>query len=170
MADEHILKNRMARVSKMLRGTIGQKPIMLPGLERTSYTLGSFSRILLNAQVAQVICYDGASLDDDLHLPNNEKSFWVSRTNLGEMTVPKIKTMECNIKDYDVFNSGVDHGLTSVNHFLQSNRHEASLRTCSCQYPLLWGLTCRHMLRVMFHLSGSEVLQRGDSWDICLVS
>jgi hypothetical protein len=171
MADEHSLKNRMSTVMAMLRGTIGQKPMLLPGLEKTSNNMSPFPRIMMNAQAALVLQYNCVALDDNSNrnVAADEEYYQVTRTTIGRDEMSPHDVMmhrECNLSDYDHLNSGIDHGIMPIGNVVQG--HKTSLRSCSCQYPLLWGLPCRHMLRVMFHLG--QVLSRDDnSWDKCLV-
>jgi hypothetical protein len=60
------------------------------------------------------------------------------------------------------------HGVPSKSGVIKSNGHQTSLKQCSCQYPMVMGLPCRHMLRVMLQLSGT-VLQGVHSWEQYLV-
>ncbi len=87
MADEHSLKNRMGTVMAMLRGTIGQKPMLLPGLEKTSNNMGPFPRIMMNAQAALVLQYNCVALDDNSNrnvAALDEEYYQVTRTTMGQ--------------------------------------------------------------------------------------
>ena len=149
MADMHTLKNNMNQVTAMLRGTITQSFSLLPGLERTASNLESFPRIMMNAQAALLIKYDCNPLGDDDTVPNDEKSFLVVPTNVGETTKFQLcDPMENGsmFSDHDGFNQEVDHGITLKEDRVKCNGHTTTLKKCSCQFPILWGLPCRHML------------------------
>lgn len=155
----------------MLRGTIGQKPMLLPGLEKTSNNISPFPRIMMNAQAALVLQYNCVALDDNSNrnVAADEEYYQVTRTTIGHDDMSPHDVMmhrECNLSDYDHLHSGIDHGIMPIGNVVQG--HKTSLRSCSCQYPLLWGLPCRHMLRVMFHL-GQVLSGDNNSWDKCLV-
>ena len=171
MADEHTLKNKMQRVAVMLRGTISNTNALLPGLERTAARMEPFPRIMMNAQAALLTKYDCSVLDGNT--PTTTKNcFLVVPTNAGEIVVSRPvsqTTKGSSISDYDGFNREADHGTSSMEVRMQIKGHKTTLTQCSCQYPKVWGIPCRHILRVMFHLSGS-VLRDADSWERCLVS
>ncbi len=171
MADEHTLKNKMQRVTVMLRGTISNNLALLPGLERTAAQMEPFPRIMMNAQAALLTKYDCSVLEDNATTSSNY--FSVVPTNVGDSVAshPIGQTeKDCSISDYDGFNREADHGTLSMEVRMQIKGHKTTLKQCSCQYPKVWGIPCRHILRVMFHLSGSPVLLDADSWERCLVS
>ena len=173
MADEHSLKDRMESINVLLRGVIGQKPIPLPALERIASSLSIFPRVLLNAQAALVLQYQCVPSNncDEVNLPEDEKYYLVVHANAGgELASHSLlrKKSECTLSDYADFNKEVDHGVPSNLGVIKSNGHQTSLKRCSCQYPMVMGLPCRHMLRVMLQLSGT-VLQGVHSWEQYLV-
>jgi hypothetical protein len=157
----------------LLRGVIGQKPIPLPALERIASSLNIFPRVLLNAQAALVLQYQCVPSNncDEVNLPEDEKYYLVVHANAGgELASHSLlrKKSECTLSDYADFNKEVDHGVPSNLGVIKSNGHQTSLKRCSCQYPMVMGLPCRHMLRVMLQLSGT-VLQGVHSWEQYLV-
>ena len=174
MADEHTLKNKMQKVTVMLRGTISSNLALLPGLERTAAQMEPFPRIMMNAQAALLTKYDCHVLEDNTLAPSDDnKWFLVHPTNAGDYAAPHIISAtgkDCSISDYDGFNREADHGTLSMEIRMQSKGHRTNLKQCSCQYPKVWGIPCCHMLRVMFNLSGSPALPDADSWERCLVS
>lgn len=111
---------------------------------------------------------------DDVDLTGEEKYFLVIHSNAGGMftaqdRIAQVNKKECTISDYDDLSSEIDHGIQpQLVDVITTVAHKTSLKQCSCQYQRLWGLPCRHMLRVMFHLSGS-VLVDADSWGMYLV-
>jgi hypothetical protein len=155
----------------MLRGTISNTNALLPGLERTAARMEPFPRIMMNAQAALLTKYDCSVLDGNTPT-TSENCFLVVPTNAGEIVVSRPvsqTTKGSSISDYDGFNREADHGTSSMEVRMQIKGHKTTLTQCSCQYPKVWGIPCRHILRVMFHLSGS-VLRDADSWERCLVS
>ena len=173
MADEHTLKNKMQKVTAMLRGTISNNLALLPGLERTASQMEPFPRIMMNAQAALLVKYDCFALEDNEHVPADEKCFTVVLTNAGDtVTSHPISQTEkdSSFSDYDGFNREADHGILSMEDRMQSKGHKTTLKQCSCQYPKAWGIPCRHILRVMLNLSGYPVLVDADCWERCLVS
>lgn len=151
MADEHTLKARMESITEILCGVIGQKPIALPQLDRTASSLSTFPPVLLNSQAAAILQYDCVPLtnSDDLHLSQDDKYYLVvhanAKRNLASHSTPGNKS-ECTLSDYTVFNKEVDHGVTPSSSVIKSQGHQTSLKRCSCQYPMVMGLPCRHML------------------------
>lgn len=176
LAAEHTLRNKMENVNVMLRGAIGAKPMVLPALEQTASMLHAFPRIMLNAQASLLIQYEcvPALYNNDVDVPEDEKYYLVVHSNAsGNFTSPDGEICTENKKkstlsDYDDFSTEVDHGMQPQANVIKSEGHKTSLKRCSCQYPRLWGLPCRHMLRVMFHLQGT-VLIGADSWGVYLV-
>jgi hypothetical protein len=149
MANEHSLKNRLSTVTEMLRGAIGQKPMLLPGLETTSNKLRSFPCIVINAQAALILQYNCVPVDNNRDVAANEKYYNITQATIGHNGMSSHNAMmhfasaECNLSNYDHLNRGIDHRIMPIGNFVQT--HRTSLRCCSCQYPLL-GLPCCHML------------------------
>jgi hypothetical protein len=174
MADEHTFRDKMEGINESLRGVIGQKPIALPALDRTASSLSQFPRILLNAQAQLMVQYECIPSNDynhDVNLPEDEKYYLVVHSNAIRDRVSHIlpgNKSQCTLSDYVKLIDEVDHGVSPGLGAIRSSGHQTSLKRCSCQYPLVMGLPCRHMLRVMFHLS-STVLQGVDGWERYLV-
>ena len=174
MADEHSLKERMESITTtLLRGVIGQKPIAPPKLDRTALSLSSFPRVLLNAQAQLITQYDCVPSNNcnDVDLPNDEKYYLVVHANAGHILASNSQPgdkSECTMSGYIKSNGEVDHGITPSTGVIKSSSHRTSLKRCSCQYPMVMGLPCRHVLRVIFHLSGT-VLQGIGAWEPYLV-
>jgi hypothetical protein len=164
LAAEHTLRDKMEHVNAMLRGAIGAKPMVLPALEKTASMLATFPRIMLNAQSALLLQYEciAALNKNNVDVSADEKYYLVTHSNArGKFTSPDVEICTKNEKrctqlDYDLFNTEVDHGMQPQANIIKSEGHKTSLKQCSCQYPRLWGLPCRHMLRVMFHLQGTS--------------
>ena len=150
--------------------------MVLPALEQTASMLDTFPRIMLNAQASLLIQYEcvPALYNNNVDMPDDEKYYLVVHSNAsGNFTSPdgEIYTenkKKSTLSDYDHFSTEVDHGMQPQANVIKSEGHKTSLKRCSCQYPRLWGLPCRHMLRVMFHLQGT-VLIGADSWGVYLV-
>ncbi len=171
MADEHTLKYKMQKVTVMLRGTISNNLALLPGLERTATQMEPFPRIMMNAQAALLTKYDCSPVVEDGATIGN--CFSVVPTTAGDyVALHPIGQAEkdCSISDYDGFHREADHGTLSKEVGMHIKGHKTTLNHCSCQYPKVWGIPCCHILRVMFHLSGSPVLLDAEAWDRCLVS
>ena len=177
MSEEHHTASAMTTIDAMLGVTIGRKPILLPVCEVLQGMLRSFPRMLVNAQAAQIVRYNCCALNDDISQVNDLMSLLVSpalrqfRVFVHRASVDN-NTVTVNV-DHEVLHgnyvpesmadvsksSPCDHGIDEIvdingtpRSSLMSNSHVASLLGCTCQFPKCWGLPCRHMLRVMFHL------------------
>jgi len=103
--------------------------------------LGKFPFRTLVCQLNQISFYDLHVKDEHHYIvicqKDTYKSLNPSLTKTGRLT-----NEELNI---------IDSGLGSA--IVPYKKHVVTTSSCSCQFHKNWGLPCRHMLRVHFHLN-----------------
>jgi hypothetical protein len=62
------------------------------------------------------------------------------------------------------FERQADYGMT-----IERSQHVTTLKKCSCQFPMVWGIPCRHILRLALHLNLSSVVQFMVSFSLILI-
>ena len=146
MAEEQHLASNMAAVDAMLGVTIGRKPVLQPACVKLASVLRPFPRVICNAQSVQIVRYQCSEVYDVEIMERKFRVFVNDGLQQPDLTYDELTNMN------SVVDHGVDETPTGLCYTSQTPTHVASLTGCSCQFPKCWGLPCRHMFRVMFHL------------------
>lgn len=146
MAEEHNIASNMAAVDAMLGQTIGMKPVLQPACNNLASVLHPFPRLICNAQSVQIVRYQCSEIANEANLEQKFRIFVNDVSQQSDVEYEVLTKMNCAV------DHGIDQTATNLCYTSPSPSHVASLLGCTCQFPQCWGLPCRHMFRVMFHL------------------
>ena len=160
MAEEQSLKSVMDGLDMMVSTTIGNMHTP-PAFEEIQSLITPFARKILNAQIAQFVRYQCSVIEDDDSLLSGRFLVCVQCVSTTTMAAGISSDTEARISDYNELQDAADYGMDKNS--VAASTHIATTRGCTCQFPLNWGIPCRHMLRVIFNLPPDEQKQ-------CMVS
>jgi hypothetical protein len=154
MAEGQQFKSKMATVDVMLRSAIAQLNLP-PGFERIQQEIGAYARMIMNAQIGQILQYQCARMENgESGPPTNDTQYVVSRSGQLPASVDLSKPNEIQRSDYDQLELAADHGVDKYS-IQGGSHHVTSVNDCTCQFHKKFGIPCRHQFSVMFLIGGT---------------
>ena len=158
MAEGQQFKSKMATVDVMLRSAIHQLNLP-PGFESIQLKIGSYARMIMNAQIGQILQYHCARDNGGgSGSPTTDTQFVVTRSGILPASVDLSKPNEIQRSDYDQLELATDHGVDKYS-IQGGSQHITSVSDCTCQFHKKFGIPCRHQLSVMFNIGGTVLME-----------
>ena len=146
MADSQVQRSETeavrATVNSLIAGTQG---VILPNATSLSKKLQPFPKRIMNSQAAQLVMYNVNGQEGNEERPDVDKIFYTQRK-----AQLKLDDVDDDLPHTAEETRETDFGTSLLP---SGKEHRTTLRGCSCQFQLCWGLPCRHMFVVAHYLS-----------------